>query len=88
MNEWERRLSRQGERNTHKQRRADNEEMKGKGGAGLRANDGKDFKAPGLTQHPRRPENSETENRNKKKVRGRERGYDTAMVYMKTNSFI
>lgn len=44
----ERRLSRQRERNTHKQWRADNEEMKGKGGAGLRANDGKDFKAPAL----------------------------------------
>lgn len=48
VNKWEQRLSLLRERNTHKQWRADNEEMKRGGGTGLRANDGKDFKAPAL----------------------------------------
>lgn len=67
VNERERRLSRQRERNTCKQQRGDKEEMKGKRGMGLRANDGKDFNAPALMIHANQRKNKKTNQKNKQK---------------------
>lgn len=79
-NEWERCLSRQRERNTHKQWRADNEVMKGSEGARSGDNDGADFKATALATSMSNSDTEKNNNNTRGMMEGRRR-VDTDELY-------